>query len=130
MIKQFEKFSPSSYSDYKQTSIGYGTKARPGERSITKEEADKRLREHVRGTQSYLQRQADKYGYNFTPNQVAALTSFMYNLGNASFDQLTNNGKRSIDQIARMMLKYNKADGKVNKGLVNRRRQEQQLFLS
>lgn len=64
--------------------------------------------------------------YNFNQNQFDALVSFAYNIG--SIDQLTNNGKRTIDEIAKAMPLYNKAGGKVLQGLANRRAAEVELF--
>src|SRR5882672_7867258 len=42
-IKQREGFRSTPYPDGKQTSIGYGTRAQPGETSITRDEAENRL---------------------------------------------------------------------------------------
>ena len=45
------------------------------------------------------------------------------------FDQLTANGSRSKATIADKMLEYNKAGGKVYRGLTRRREAERKLFL-
>lgn len=66
--------------------------------------------------------------YNFTQNEFDALVSFAYNIG--SIDQLTAKGSRSKSLIAKKILLYNKASGKVLKGLVRRREDEQRLFLN
>ncbi len=84
----------------------------------------------MKNIQSSLDKMSKDYGYNFTPNQKAALTSFMYNLGIDSFKQLTKNGKRSKEEIGKKMLAYNRAGGKRNKGLVKRRKKENQLYFA
>ena len=77
-----------------------------------------------------FEKKVDKYNdkYNFNQNQFDALVSFAYNIG--SIDQLTNNGKRSIDVIAQKIMLYCNANGKWLSGLYNRRLDEQRLFKS
>jgi GH24 family phage-related lysozyme (muramidase) len=125
-VKHFEGYNPKTYDDFKQMSIGYGTRARKGETSISKEEAESRLADELGKARSHVENLNEKYGYNFSPNQLDALTSFSYNVG--SLNQLTENGKRDKATIARKILEYNKAGGKVLKGLVNRRKAEHNLF--
>src|SRR4030067_364522 len=43
LLKDFEGFSAKPYGDYKQTSIGYGTRAQPGETSLSEADATARL---------------------------------------------------------------------------------------
>lgn len=64
--------------------------------------------------------------YQWTQNEFDALVSFAYNVG--SIDQLTANGTRSKSVVREKILLYNKANGKVLKGLVNRRKEEYDLF--
>lgn len=64
--------------------------------------------------------------YDWNQNQLDALVSFAYNIG--SIDQLTANGTRSISQISAHIPAYNRAGGKVLRGLTNRRREEKALF--
>ena len=52
--------------------------------------------------------------------------SFAFNLG--SINQLTANGKRSIQEISAKILAYNKAGGKALAGLTRRRKAEKVLF--
>lgn len=73
-----------------------------------------------------------KHNYKLSSNQIDALTSFDYNTG--SLHKLTNNGKRSVSEIANKITSYNKAnlDGKglkPLKGLTRRRKEEQSLFI-
>lgn len=64
--------------------------------------------------------------YNFNQNQYDAMVSFAYNIG--SIDGLTKNGTRSIEEIEKAIPLYNKAGGKVLKGLTVRRNKELDLF--
>lgn len=64
--------------------------------------------------------------YKFTQNQFDALVSFAYNVG--SIDSLVQHGERTIDQISRKILAYNKAGGKELPGLTRRRKAEKALF--
>jgi GH24 family phage-related lysozyme (muramidase) len=145
LIAGFEGFREAAYQDYGQTSIGYGTRARPGETRITEAEARSRLRSEVNATRRQVVAYGQRYGYNWNNNQIAALTSFSYNVGigapatstrNASgLYQLTGGdrgtgGGRSNAEIGRMMLQYNRAGGEVLPGLTTRRRDESNLFLT
>lgn len=125
-VKEFEGFSAKPFSDYKQTSIGYGTRAKKGERVISKEEAERRLAQELGGARAEVEALNAQHKYNFTPNEMDALTSFAYNVG--SLDQLTAGGKRSKEVIAQKILEYNKAGGKVLPGLKRRRQAEYSLF--
>ena len=65
-------------------------------------------------------------------NQVDALISFTYNIGVGAFKRSTclrklNN--KDYKGAADAMLLFNKVDGVVNQGLVNRRARERKLFL-
>ena len=74
-----------------------------------------------------FEKKVAKYAkYNWTQNEFDALVSFAYNIG--SIDQLTDNGKRTKQQIAAKIPAYNKAGGKVLAGLTKRRKEEQALF--
>jgi len=70
----------------------------------------------------------DKYNkiYDFNNNEFSALVSFCMNVGN--IDQLTNNGKRTKEEIIEKMPLYCKANGKKLSGLYNRRIEEVNLF--
>lgn len=92
---------------------------------ITQTTADKWLKDAL--IKRYLPKVL-KYDstYNWNCNQLDALVSFCYNIG--SIDGLTANGTRSIKTISEKILLYNKAGGKVYKGLTNRRKEEKELF--
>ena len=127
-VKEEEKFIPKAYDDFKQISIGYGTRAKKGEKTITKEEASRRLAKELNTHAKRVKAHAKKYNYKLNQNQMNALISFDYNTG--SISELTNNGTRSLSKIAEMMLFYWNAGGKKKEGLVKRRIKEQKLFLT
>jgi lysozyme len=125
-VQQFEGFSATPYDDYGQTSIGYGTRAIPGETSISKEEGERRLAEELATHRARVDAAAEQYGYQWTEDQRDALTSFDYNTG--SLGKLIAGGSRSDAEIAEKMRLYNKAGGKTLRGLTRRRNQESELF--
>ena len=126
MVKGFEGWNSRAYSDYGQRSIGYGTKAKKGEKTISREEGERRLAQELNLHRARVLRHMREHGYKWGPAQIDALTSFDYNTG--SIEKLTKGGKRTDAQIAEMMLQYKKAGGKTLRGLERRRKAESQLF--
>ena len=135
LIKSFEGCRLTAYKDAAGIdTIGWGTtnadKAVTGKTiksglTITQPTAEKWLIESIK--QRY-EPKVEKYEkiYHWNQNQFDALVSFAYNIG--SIDQLTANGTRDKQTIARKILEYNKSGGKVLKGLVRRRKAEHDLF--
>lgn len=74
-----------------------------------------------------FERAVNSYERNWSQNQFDALVSFTFNCGVANLKRLVTN--RTNAQIATAIVKYNKAGGKVLKGLVRRRKAEQELFM-
>ena len=105
--------------------IGYGhTKGVKKSDKITQEKAE----EYLQADLVRFMKNVDKYDktYHFTNNEYRALLSFAFNLG--SIDQLTAYGTRSKKTIASKMLLYVNCNGKPLRGLINRRRDEFNLF--
>jgi GH24 family phage-related lysozyme (muramidase) len=127
-IKRKEGFRARPYGDYKQLSIGYGTKANSPDEVIDEKEAEKRMIEKLTGFQKTVLDYNSKYGYNWNQSQIDALTSFTYNAGEGNLKTLLGDGQRSNDEIAAKMKEYNKAGGKLNEGLVKRRGIEIAMF--
>lgn len=137
LIKEFEGCQLKAYKDAAGIwTIGWGTtnadKSITGKTirsgmKITQETADEWLIESLDKKYMPLVMMYDDK-YNWTENEASALCSFAYNIG--SIKQLTDNGKRTKEQIAEKMLLYNKADGKVLRGLERRREAERKLFLT
>lgn len=137
LVKEFEGCKLTAYRDEVGVwTIGYGitnsdfkiTKKiiRKGMK-ISKETAEKWLEESL--NKKYLPPvlEYDKQ-YNWNQNELDALVSFCYNIG--SIKQLTANGTRSKAVVASKMLQYNKAGGRVYRGLTRRRKAERALFLT
>lgn len=92
--------------------------------TITQQKADELLeqdleqfREHVMSYQRI---------YHWNRNEVDALVSFAFNVGN--IHQLTAYGTRSREVIAQKMLLYTKANNAILPGLIRRREAEAELF--
>lgn len=137
LVKKFEGCKLKAYKDEVGVwTIGYGITS--SDKSITgktiksgmkisQATAEKWLKDSL--IKKYLplvMKYNDKYKWN--QNEIDALVSFCYNIG--SINQLTANGTRNRKEIASAMLKYNKAGGRVYRGLTRRRTAEQKLFLT
>lgn len=128
LIKRFEDFNPEAFSDFAQTSNGFGTIAAFAGEVVSIEEAQERMMQVVNANTQRINDFDERYNYNFTEDQKAALNSFMYNLGSGSLDQVTKSGTRSKEEIAEKMLLYVKAGDRTLPGLVRRRQEEHALF--
>lgn len=67
--------------------------------------------------------------YHWTQNEFDALASFAFNCGIDNLKKLLKYGQRTKSQIADAILLYNKANGRVLRGLLRRRKAERELFL-
>lgn len=130
-IAEFEKFSPKAYDDYGRLSIGYGTKASSPDQTITKEEALAAMNKEIEKARNIVLKAKKEHGYDWSQNQIDALTSFTYNAGGTNFKRLLTGdegGMRGDEEIALMITEYNTAGGKVLPGLTKRREAELKLF--
>jgi lysozyme len=127
LVKGLEGFNPQAYGDYKQTSIGYGTKGKPGE-VLTKEQATERLNSELSLHAKRIEDAAKLKGISLNLNQFNALASFDFNTGKGA-DLIKRFGDKP-QELANKMLEYTKAGGKELPGLVKRRQIEAALFLS
>lgn len=132
LIKSFEGCSLKAYKavpSEKYWTIGwghYGADVKPNT-TITKKQADTMLKNDL---QAYVNAVNNP---NYCPvtkklnqNQFDALVSFCYNCGIGNLRYLCTD--KSIQQIGKDMLLYNKSGGVVLKGLVKRRQAENELF--
>lgn len=111
--------------------IGYGhTKGVKQGMTITQAKADAYLeadcKTFVKAVNKYYGTGKNKYEFN--QNQFDALVSFTYNCGAGNLKTLLDGGKRSFAEISKAIPKYTRANGKVLKGLANRRADEKNLF--
>lgn len=112
--------------------IGYGHTAgvNEGDRLPSEEAAKKLLKEDLKKYSGYVNA-CVKDGlitFPLNQNQFDALTSFCYNCGKGNLQKLVTG--RDAATVAEKMLLYNKGGGKVLPGLVRRREEEHNLFLS
>ena len=135
MVKEFEGLYLKTYKDaVGVNTIGYGTtnadkditgKTIKKDMEIDKATAEKWLIDSL--NYKYLPLVLKYQGrYGFNTSQIDALVSFVYNIG--SIDQLTDHGRRSKAEIRNKILLYNKAGGKVLRGLRRRREAELEMF--
>lgn len=111
--------------------VGYGCTVgvKPYQR-VTEKEAETMLLREVAKHETYVNKYVNQLKLN--QNQFDALVSFSYNCGCGNLKNLVadKNGKATRDKetIAKKMLLYNKCNGKVMRGLANRRQKEHDLF--
>lgn len=112
--------------------IGYGHTAgvKEGDTLPSQDAAKALLKEDVKKYSNYVNDYVKKGIISFPINQQQfdALTSFCYNCGNGNLQRLVSG--RDAATVAEKMLLYNKGGGKVLPGLVRRREEERNLFLS
>lgn len=131
-LAEQESFSPGAYSDFKQTSSGYGTRADPNEGPITEEEALRRKREHL---QSEVIPHIEREFPDLTNPQKIALGSLVYNVGWDAFSssnayEALKSGDTDtfLTEAFDPEVGFVKAGGKPLSGLIQRRAAEAALF--
>lgn len=139
LIKKYEGFESKAYKcpagiwtiGFGATYYMNGTPVKEGD-TITLEEAENLLNEmSEKNYGSYV----DKYvTSNINPYQRDALISFAYNIGNANLKSSTLlkkvNNNPTDKTIKDEFLRWNKAGGKVLKGLTLRREAEAELYFT
>jgi lysozyme len=138
LIKKFEGLKLRAYKDSAGIwTIGYGlitypngTKVKAGD-TITKEQAESYFQETL---QKFAQGVENAIKQPVTNNQFAALVSFAYNVGINAFKESTLlklvNENPNNPAIEAQFMRWINAGGKPVQGLVNRRRQEANLYFS
>ena len=134
-VKEKEGFREKAYLDSAGVAtVGYGSTRIYGKKvnledTLSKSEAEEILKEDLQSFLDYVLASQTGWGYSWNNNQVAALTSFVYNLGEGALKQVTQNGTRSNEVIAEKMKLYYNAGGVKLKGLEIRRNEESAHFL-
>ena len=135
LIKSHEGFRAEAYvCPAGVVTIGYGTTTINGNSvtlgtKITTDEADQFLEEDLKTFEDAVN---NLVRANLNQNQFDALVSFVYNVGVGNFKKSTLLKKLNAGDYSNAsseFLKWNRGGGKVLKGLSNRRKAEQQLFL-
>lgn len=133
IIKSFEGCKLESYQDAGGVwTIGWGQTGRnigPGLR-ITQLEADQFLQNHVGEVERQI---SSLVSAPLSQNQFDALVSFVYNVGAGAFASSTllkKLNRQDYSGAASELLRWNKDDGKLSHGLVNRRFEEHRMFSS
>ena len=130
LIKTFEGCRTTAYRCSAGVwTIGYGhtTDVKEG-MTITQHQCDVMLEVDIEQYENYVN---DYVVVSLTQNQFDALVSWVYNLGptnlrNSTMLKVLNAGK--YDEVPYQMKRWNRAGGKVLKGLVLRREAEAELF--
>lgn len=141
LIMEFESFFSKPYlCPAGVPTIGYGTTFYPNGKKvslsdspITKEQAKEYLAHDLKKEEDNLNQLTKKLGITLNENQFSALISFAYNLGFgkiASPSSTVNRGLKSGDHamVCHGMSLYNRAAGKVMRGLERRRSAEIELY--
>ncbi len=138
LIKEFEGFRAEAYKDAVGVwTIGYGTTDRAGVgivphpgMVISKDEAEFYLQKAV---QKFASQIAPKITAPINENEFGAFVSLAYNIGPGAFarsSSLRHFNAGDKGRAAANILLWNKAGGKVLRGLVRRREAERVLFLT
>ncbi len=135
-VKEKEGFREKAYQDSVGVwTVGYGTTRLNGKKvtssdSLSHKQAQQKLEEELQDFLDHVVAFNEKHNRDWNNKQVAALTSFIYNLGKRALKQVTDDGKRDDATIAAKMKLYYNAGGKKLPGLVKRREEESAHFLS
>ncbi len=142
LLKAEEGFSKYPYWDYRQYTVGYGTKC-PSDMvshykkyGITQEEAEVLLRNYMSGMEYTLNRYIEKYNLVLTQNQYDAIALFSYNVGTGWTTQTGGTffhaitGGATGNTLIRAFGLWCKADGEVKDFLLRRRMSEANLYLN
>lgn len=136
IIREFEGLKTNAYLDGGGVwTIGYGTIKYPNGTRVksgdkcTKQQAEEWLKNDC----GWVDRCLDKYvSVAVTQNQFDALASLVYNIGETAFSKstmLTLINQNSLKAAANQFDRWIFDNGKIVKGLANRRAKEKTLFL-
>jgi lysozyme len=137
LIKEFEGYkSKPYYCAAGKLTIGYGHVIKSGEKlkELTEDQATELLIKDINEIASYIKRYIK---VELTQNQIDAILSFVFNIGNGAFLNSTflkKLNKNDFIGASQEFLKWNKIARKGKKisleGLTNRRVKEMNMFIS
>jgi len=137
LIVHFEGFSSKPYrcpGGY--LTIGYGHKIEPDEGwgEISEEEAEAILDQDIKLILGFLKISLQEKFDELNEDQIAALVSFVFNIGRTAFQESTVRRKFLAgvkpSEVAEEMKRWVYSNGKLLPGLLERRKAEAELFLS
>jgi len=114
-----------AYWDIDAWAVCYGNRSHEGE-TTTKEDCESRLRSRIGSVFSYVK---DKFGEDFTDNQLVALVSLYFNVRDPEHVEWRIKNDMSNESVANAFRMYVVADGQRLPGLEKRRKEEANLFL-
>lgn len=124
-IKVWEGCRLTAYKDADGYSIGYGHYGAVKGQKITQKCADCMFEQDLEKYEAAVNMYKS---YNWNQNEFDALVDFAYNCGVGSLKILLHDGSADRDSIRKRLLLYNRSNGKVLQGLVDRRGAELTLF--
>ena len=134
LIKKFEGFSDKEYiCPAGKATIGYGhaiLASESFEEPMTRKEAEDLLKKDLEPRQKSLN---SFLKVNINQNQFDALISLIYNIGTGNFQKSTLLkfvNDRLFDKVPDQFRRWSYVNGKISKGLANRREEEIKLWLA
>ena len=134
LIKKFEGFSDKEYiCPAGKATIGYGHVILADENfqePMTRREAENLLKKDLEPRQRLLN---SFLKVNINQNQFDALMSLIYNIGVGNFQKSTLLkfvNDRLFDKVPDQFRRWSYVNGKISKGLANRREEELKLWLA
>lgn len=134
LIKKFEGFSDKEYiCPAGKATIGYGHVILPSDSFpsyLTRKEAEDLLKKDLEPRQTALN---SFLKVNINQNQFDALMSLIYNIGTGNFQKSTLLkfvNDRLFDKVPDQFRRWSYVNGKISKGLANRREEEIKLWLA
>lgn len=129
MIKRYEGLRLVAYKcAANKWTIGYGHTAGVVEGdTCTEKQADIWLQHDIMKSERAVTA-LERYGYAFSQSQFDALVSFTFNCGAGNLTKLADGGNRTLLDMSKKILLYNKAGGRIMNGLAKRRKEESEML--
>lgn len=135
LIKEWEGFSPTAFWDVSQWTVGYGTAGVKGQ-TMTPEQADAAMREHLARIDRALNEFAASKGITLSQHQHDALASFSFNCGTLwlrSSGRLLSavvNGGSDPNAFLFAISLWSNVAGETDIGVLRRRLSEANVYLN